>query len=86
MPPQRSRRRAPLALSLDLLVRVHAVSVNPLEGKIRRGELRLLSGARFPKTPGIDFAGVVEAVGAKVTGFAVGPHRHFVVGSDFPIP
>jgi NADPH:quinone reductase-like Zn-dependent oxidoreductase len=67
-----TRSEAPRVGSLDLLVRVRAVSVNPLDGKIRRGELRLLSGARFPKTPGIDFAGIVEAVGAKVTGFAVG--------------
>jgi NADPH:quinone reductase-like Zn-dependent oxidoreductase len=65
-------RAAPRVGPLDVLVRVRAVSVNPLDSKIRRGELRLLSGARFPKTPGIDFAGVVEAVGAKVTGFAVG--------------
>jgi NADPH:quinone reductase-like Zn-dependent oxidoreductase len=56
----------------DLLVRVRAVSVNPLDGKIRRGELRLMSGARFPKTPGSDVAGIVEAVGAKAAGFAVG--------------
>jgi NADPH:quinone reductase-like Zn-dependent oxidoreductase len=56
----------------QLLVRVRAASVNPLDGKIRRGELRLLSGSRFPKTPGMDYAGVVEAVGSGVIGFAVG--------------
>jgi NADPH:quinone reductase-like Zn-dependent oxidoreductase len=67
-----TRKEAPRLGSLDLLVRVRAVSVNPLDGKIRRGELRLLSGARFPKTPGIDFAGIVEAVGAQVTGFGIG--------------
>jgi NADPH:quinone reductase-like Zn-dependent oxidoreductase len=69
---------APRVGSHDLLVRVRAVSVNPLDGKIRRGELRLLSGTRFPKKPGIDFAGVVEAVGSKVSGFTVGDR---VVGS-----
>lgn len=55
-----------------LLVRVHAVSINPLDGKIRRGELRVLSGTRFPKTPGLDFAGVVEQVGEGVSGFRIG--------------
>jgi NADPH:quinone reductase-like Zn-dependent oxidoreductase len=65
----------------DLLVRVRAVSVNPLDGKIRRGELRLLSGAHFPKTPGIDLAGVVEAVGAKVTGFHIGDRVFAYPGS-----
>lgn len=65
-------RQAPGVGAHDLLVRVHAVSVNPLDGKIRRGAMRLMSGTHFPKTPGSDFAGVVQAVGAKVTGFAAG--------------
>ncbi|NTX39687.1 MULTISPECIES: NAD(P)-dependent alcohol dehydrogenase [unclassified Myxococcus] len=55
-----------------LVVRVRAVSINPLDGKIRRGDARLLSGTRFPKTPGLDFAGVVEQVGEGVSGFRVG--------------
>ncbi|HTN86451.1 MAG TPA: NAD(P)-dependent alcohol dehydrogenase [Sorangium sp.] len=64
-----------------LLVRMHAVSLNPLDGKIRRGEARLLSGARFPKTPGIDFAGVVEGVGPGVVGFSVGDRVFGGLGS-----
>ncbi|RKH57559.1 NAD(P)-dependent alcohol dehydrogenase [Corallococcus interemptor] len=63
---------APRVRAHHLLIRVRAVSVNPIDGKIRRGELRLLSGARFPKATGSDFAGVVEAVGAGVEGFSVG--------------
>jgi NADPH:quinone reductase-like Zn-dependent oxidoreductase len=55
-----------------LVVRVLAVSINPLDGKLRRGDARLLSGTKFPKTPGLDFAGVVEQVGQGVTGFQVG--------------
>jgi NADPH:quinone reductase-like Zn-dependent oxidoreductase len=55
-----------------LVVRVLAVSINPLDGKIRRGDARLLSGTKFPKTPGLDFAGVVEQVGQGVSGFQVG--------------
>ena len=53
----------------DLLVRVHAVSVNPVDTKVRRnvapppGELRVL---------GFDAAGVVEAVGPSVTLFKAG--------------
>ncbi|NMO17923.1 NAD(P)-dependent alcohol dehydrogenase [Pyxidicoccus fallax] len=53
-------------------MRVRAVSINPLDGKLRRGEARLLSGTKFPKTPGLDFAGVVEQVGEGVSGFKVG--------------
>jgi NADPH:quinone reductase-like Zn-dependent oxidoreductase len=55
-----------------LLVRVHAASINPIDGKIRRGQLKLMSGTHFPKTVGSDFAGVVTEVGAGVEGFSVG--------------
>jgi len=55
-----------------LVVRVHAVSINPLGSKIRRGDARLLSGTKFPKTPGLDFAGGVEQVGEGVSDFQVG--------------
>jgi NADPH:quinone reductase-like Zn-dependent oxidoreductase len=44
-------------------VQVRAASVNPMDGKIRRGEMKMLSGSRFPRGLGHDFAGVVEAVG-----------------------
>jgi NADPH:quinone reductase-like Zn-dependent oxidoreductase len=63
---------APAVRAGHLRVRVAAVSINPLDGKIRRGQLTLLSGRRFPKTPGLDLAGTVDAIGAGVTGFAVG--------------
>lgn len=64
-----------------LVVGVEAVSLNPLDSKIRRGELRVLSGSRFPKTPGMDFAGVVTAVGPQVTGFSVGDRVFGYTGS-----
>ncbi len=47
-------------------VRVQAASINPVDGKFRRGELKFLSGTKFPKRVGGDFAGTVEAVGADV--------------------
>jgi NADPH:quinone reductase-like Zn-dependent oxidoreductase len=56
----------------DVRVRVRATSVNPVDGKVRRGELKLIAGGHFPKRPGLDFSGEVEAVGEGVTGFAVG--------------
>ncbi|RTQ48941.1 NAD(P)-dependent alcohol dehydrogenase [Hymenobacter gummosus] len=56
----------------ELLVRVHASSVNPVDWKIRRGELRLVSGFCFPQIPGRDVAGVVARVGAGVSGFGPG--------------
>ncbi|MDI9884700.1 NADP-dependent oxidoreductase [Streptomyces sp. HNM0645] len=45
-------------------VRVRAASVNPLDMKIRSGLMAGSIPARFPVTPGLDAAGVVDAVGA----------------------
>ena len=53
-------------------VRVRAASVNPLDSKIRTGQLRLVLPAKFPLVPGFDLAGEVEAVGPEVTRFAPG--------------
>jgi NADPH:quinone reductase-like Zn-dependent oxidoreductase len=56
----------------ELLVKVKASSINPVDWKIRRGDLKLLSGFSFPHQLGCDFAGVVEAVGAQGESFTVG--------------
>ena len=56
----------------EILVRVRAASANPMDWKIRRGELKMLSGFRFPRGLGHDFAGVVEAVGPGVKQRKVG--------------
>jgi NADPH:quinone reductase-like Zn-dependent oxidoreductase len=56
----------------QVLLRVRAAGVNPLDWKIRRGRLRLLRPARFPLILGFDAAGEVAAVGPEVTLFAPG--------------
>src|SRR5687768_10471660 len=56
----------------EVLVRVRASSVNPLDSKIRRGQLRFVRPAKLPLIPGFDLAGEVEAVGPEVTRFAPG--------------
>jgi NADPH:quinone reductase-like Zn-dependent oxidoreductase len=53
-------------------VRVLAASANPADWKVRAGNLKLVSGGRFPRGMGHDFAGVVEAVGPGVTRRKVG--------------
>ncbi|MEU6966467.1 NADP-dependent oxidoreductase [Kitasatospora aureofaciens] len=53
-------------------VAVRAVGVNPIDRKQRSGELHALFPAVFPAVPGYEVSGVVEAVGAEVTGFAPG--------------
>jgi len=59
----------PSARGFDLLVRVEAISVNPVDAKVRRRE-RPEPGAW--RVLGWDVAGTVEAVGSEVQGFAVG--------------
>ena len=53
-------------------VQVRAASVNPMDWKIRRGEMKMMSGSRFPRGLGHDFSGVVDAVGPDVARFKVG--------------
>lgn len=56
----------------QVLVEVHASSVNPIDCKIRSGVLR--AGLRYtlPRTLGLDLSGVVAAVGEGVERFSVG--------------
>jgi len=49
----------------DIVVKVKAVSINPLDWKIWQGEMKLMSGREFPASVGIDFAGIVEQGGGK---------------------
>jgi NADPH:quinone reductase-like Zn-dependent oxidoreductase len=56
----------------QLLVRVRASSVNPVDWKIRQGHLQLLSGFNFPRIVGSDISGVVEEIGKEVTKFQPG--------------
>ena len=63
----------------ELLVRVRAASVNPVDWHFMRGKpyvMRLSSGLGKPKDPraGVDFAGTVAAVGSAVTRFKPGDH------------
>ncbi|MFD8117200.1 NAD(P)-dependent alcohol dehydrogenase [Streptomyces microflavus] len=56
----------------EVLVRVHAASVNGGELYGRAGRVRLVTGRRFPQRTGIDFAGEVAEVDAGVTGLRAG--------------
>lgn len=69
----------------EVLVRIHASGVNPLDGKIRAG---LAAHARHPLPAilGIDMAGVVEAVGEGVEGFQAGDAVYGMVGGVGGVP
>ncbi len=59
----------------EVLVRVHATSVNPVDYKIRRSGA--WAGVTPPAIIGYDVSGVVEAVGPGVTRFAVGDEVYY---------
>lgn len=56
----------------DVLIEVHAASVNVLDSKIRRGEFKLILPYAMPLILGNDVAGVVILTGAAVTAFKPG--------------
>src|SRR5207253_1785686 len=60
----------------EVLVRVRAASINPVDGHLIRGSwmMRPMSGLRKPKNTrfGTDFAGTIEAIGKDVTNFKSG--------------
>jgi NADPH:quinone reductase-like Zn-dependent oxidoreductase len=55
----------PMPKSGELLVRVHAAGVNPVDYKIRNGSMKFIAGKKFPRILGGDVAGVVEQAPAK---------------------
>lgn len=56
----------------QVLVRVRAAAANAMDWKIRNGEMRPMTGRKFPRGVGHDFAGVIERVGEGVTRLRVG--------------
>lgn len=56
----------------QLLVEVRTVSINPVDFKIKRGDLKFIPGAKFPRIFGSDFAGRVREAGSDVRGFKPG--------------
>src|SRR5437899_6780316 len=62
----------------EVLVRIHAAGVNPVETYIRSGTYARLP--ELPYTPGNDGAGVIEQVGSDVNEFKAGD-RVYTAGS-----
>jgi|SRR5664279_1428046 NADPH:quinone reductase-like Zn-dependent oxidoreductase len=56
----------------ELLVRVHAAGLNPVDYKTRAGALKMIHSYRLPIVMGNEFSGVVEAVGPGAGRFAIG--------------
>jgi len=56
----------------EVLVRVHAIGVNPIDWKVRSGAMKDIFPTPFPAILGYDIAGVVSELGEGVTGFGLG--------------
>ena len=66
----------------QVLVTVKAVSVNPVDFKIRSGKYPAVKEDRLPYTLGRDVSGVVEKCGAQATAFKVGDEVFGMVGNQ----
>lgn len=62
----------PKITSEQVLVRVKAAGVNPLDNMISRGEVKLIVPYASPQTAGNEFVGLVEEVGNQVKNFKLG--------------
>src|ERR1035437_3475641 len=56
----------------ELLIKVHAASVNPFDWQIREGMYKDAMPLNLPFTIGQDFSGTVDKIGTSVKGFKVG--------------
>src|SRR5439155_4442006 len=64
----------------EILVRVIAAGVNPVDGMIRAGMFAKNSKNAFPMVPGYDIAGIVEETGAKIDKYKTGHAVYAYIG------
>jgi NADPH:quinone reductase-like Zn-dependent oxidoreductase len=51
----------------DLLIKVYAAAINPIDWKVREGKLQWRNLHHLPLIPGWDVSGVVERIGSSYT-------------------
>lgn len=66
----------------DVLIKVHGASINPVDYKIRDGDLKLILPLKFPSVLGNDCSGVVEKTGADVRAFKPGDAVYMRLDKD----
>lgn len=74
----------PIVKEDEVLVEIHAASVNLLDSKIKSGEFKLILPYKIPLVLGHDVAGVIIKVGLRVKNFKVGDEV-YARASDFHI-
>ena len=62
----------PIILENEVLIEMHATSINPIDWKIREGHLKDAMPWKFPIVLGWDAAGVVKDIGGKASSFKKG--------------
>ena len=67
----------------EVLVRVVAAGVNPADWKIRAGLYKAFMNVPMPVIPGLDGAGVIEAIGADVTDFQPGDEVYGILTGSY---
>lgn len=56
----------------EVLIKVFAASVNPVDWKIRKGNLKMMLSKKFPKILGIEVSGTIEEMGPNTKGYTIG--------------
>ncbi len=56
----------------EVLIKIKAAGINPVDYKVRNGSLKFITGKKFPRTPGGEFAGIVEKNGVGSKKFSQG--------------
>jgi NADPH:quinone reductase-like Zn-dependent oxidoreductase len=69
----------PTAGPKEVLVRVHAASINPVDWKLRAGYLKEHVPLSLPMILGMDFSGVIEGIGMDVQGFRPGDEVYAMI-------
>ncbi|MCF8226293.1 MAG: NAD(P)-dependent alcohol dehydrogenase [Bacteroidales bacterium] len=63
-----------------LLIKMKAVSVNPVDWKVRNGRLKFITGKKFPFVVGSELSGVIEQTGEGVLKFKKGDRVYALLG------
>ena len=74
----------PVPTQDEVLVKVHAASVNPVDFKLVQGALKVLHRFKLPARLGFDLSGTIESIGANVKEFKVGDKVYARAGDFTP--
>jgi NADPH:quinone reductase-like Zn-dependent oxidoreductase len=62
----------PIPQANEVLIKIMAAGINPIDWKIRRGMLKIATGNNFPLQLGFDYAGIIVEKGSQVDQFQLG--------------